>query len=406
MVLYNRAHYSVFLSDMIRSTLLTLALLLLSASPLWANVDVRVAYLEAFQKRPPTLSNLDPIPPDEGLQGAKLGRNENATTGTFLKHQYELLTYTLDEDDDLLETAREALEAADFLVVNASRDDLLAIADLPQAQSRVIFNASVADSDLRSAECRSNLLHTLPSRAMRADALAQFAVKKKWTDWALIAGPQDADKAFANALDRSANKFGVRIRDRKDWTFDADMRRSAASEVPLFTQSLSDHDLLVIADEANDFARYIAFNTWDPRPVAGSEGIVPAAWHRAVEQHGAAQLQNRFRELAGRDMRAVDWAAWAAVRSIGEAVTRTNSADPDTVRDFLFSDAFQLGGFKGRKLSYRRWNGQLRQPMPLAHPRAVVALAPLEGFLHRTNELDTLGLDQPESDCTAMGDTG
>ena len=47
----------------------------------------------------------------------------------------------------------------------------------------------------------------------------------------------------------------------------------------------------------------------------------------------------------------MNWAAWAAVRSIGEAVTRTNSAEPDSVRDFLFSDRFELGGFKGRKVT-------------------------------------------------------
>ena len=159
-----------------------------------------------------------------------------------------------------------------------------------------------------------------------------------------------------------------------------------------------------MADEANDFARYVMYNTWDPRPIAGSEGIVPAAWHASVEQHGAAQLQSRFFDHAGRSMRAVDWAAWAAVRTIGEAVTRTNAADPATLRDFILSDAFELGGFKGRKLSYRPWNGQLRQPIPLAHPRALIALAPVEGFLHRVNELDTLGLDEPESGCTVMGE--
>ena len=60
---------------------------------------------------------------------------------------------------------------------------------------------------------------------------------------------------------------------------------------------------------------------------------------------------------------------------------------------------FELAGFKGRALTYRTWNGQLRQPIAIAHPRALVAQAPLEGFLHQTNELDSLGLDRPESKC-------
>lgn len=101
-------------------------------------------------------------------------------------------------------------------------------------------------------------------------------------------------------------------------------------------------------------------------------------------------------------MTAEDYAAWAAMRTLGEAVTRTNSADPATLRAFIFSDDFELAGFKGRPLTYRDWNGQLRQPIAIAHPRALVASAPLEGFLHQTNELDSLGLDRPESKCEAF----
>ena len=55
-----------------------------------------------------------------------------------------------------------------------------------------------------------------------------------------------------------------------------------------------------------------------------------------------------------------------------------------------------------RALSFRAWNGQLRQPVFLLWPGAVVATAPLEGFLHQRTEMDTLGLDQPESACKAM----
>jgi ABC transporter substrate binding protein (PQQ-dependent alcohol dehydrogenase system) len=385
--------------------ILTLALLLAIGfvTPVSAQIDVKIAYLKGWRALPPTLSNLDPIPDDEGLSGAQLGREDNATTGKFLKQSYELLPFEASPDDDLTAIAREALDASDFLVLNATRADVLMIADMPEAQGKLIFNASAPDNDLRSDACRANVFHTLPSRAMLSDALAQFAVQKKWTDWALITGPREEDQAFAASLDASAGKFGVRIRDRKTWTFDADMRRNASAEVPLFTQSFPEHDMLIVADEANDYARYVMFNTWDPRPIGGSEGVVPAAWHRAVEQHGAAQLQSRFQELAARPMRSIDWAAWAAVRSIGEAVTRTNATDPASVRAFLYSDAFELGGFKGRKLSFRNWNGQLRQPIPLAHPGALVALAPLEGFLHRVNELDTLGLDEPESNCAALG---
>lgn len=384
---------------MLRVLVFIVVSVLAVSPPVSADLNVTIAYLSVWKDQPPTLSNLDPIPADQGLRGVELGIQDNATTGGFLGHNYKLLRFDVQEGDDITAIAEEALQAADFIVVNAPRDALLQVSDLDAASGKLLFNAGAADTVLRSDDCRANVLHTLPSRRMLADALAQYAVKKQWTDWAMIVGAHEDDIAFANALEASAKKFKVRIRERKTWSLDADMRRNAAAEVPLFTRELPEHDLLVVADDANDFARYVMFNTWLPRPLAGSEGVVPAAWHRAVEQHGAAQLQNRFRELAARSMRAIDWAAWAAVRSIGEAVTRTSKVDVETVRMFLYSDAFELGGFKGRKLSFRSWNGQLRQPVPLAHPGAVVALAPLEGFLHQFNELDTLGIDEPENRC-------
>ncbi|MBO6755658.1 MAG: ABC transporter substrate-binding protein [Roseibium sp.] len=367
-----------------------------------AEVAVTIGYLEQVTPAPPVLSNLDPLPENEGLAGAEVGLADNATTGRFLKQTYTLDVRVVPEDGDFLAAAQELLSVTPFVVVNAPADDLLALADHPDAADAVLFNAGAPETTLRNETCRQNILHTLPSRAMLTDALAQFAVRRKWTDWVMLAGTRTGDQAFAAAIAKSAEKFGVRLRETKTWEFDADMRRNAAQEVPLFTQDLAQHDLMIIADEPGDFGRYVAYNTWEPRPVAGTEGLVPVAWDRTVEQWGAAQLQNRFEEAAARDMRPIDYAAWAAVRSIGEAVTRTNTADRDTIRDYLFSEAFELAGFKGRPLTFRSWNGQLRQPIPLTNPRALVALAPLEGFLHQRTELDTLGIDQAETACTAF----
>ncbi|GAA6188619.1 ABC transporter substrate-binding protein [Litorivita sp. NS0012-18] len=360
-----------------------------------------VTYLSARPAPPPTLSNLDPVPEDLGRAGAELARADNATTGRFLNHHYALETVTVSPENGV-EAARAALSASPYLIIDAAPDLLLQIADLPEAKGAILFNVGAPDPALRSAKCRSNLLHTAASYAMRADALSQFLVSKRWGKTALIAGPAPQDQAFAAAIEASLAKFGLRAGKRADWSADADMRRTASQEVPLFTQALGDHDVLIVADEANDFARYVVYNTWLARPVAGSVGLRPAAWGRVVEQWGAAQLQSRFRDLAGRDMQPRDYAAWAAMRSLGEAMTRVNSAQIETLRAYILSDTFELAGFKGRPLSYRAWNGQLRQPIPLLHDDAVVANAPLDGFLHQNNELDSLGLDRPESACTAF----
>ncbi|TMV09100.1 branched-chain amino acid ABC transporter substrate-binding protein [Ruegeria sediminis] len=379
-----------------------LAGLVLAAQAALADVNVPAVYLRQEVDLPPTLSNLDPVPGDLGEIGARLGLADNMTTGSFLGQSYALEVISIPVGGDLIASARNALEQSPFLILDAPASDQLTVADLPEAQSALLFNASSADMNLRGEDCRSNLFHTLPSYQMRSDALMQFARFKKWESLPLVAGTHPQDKAFAEALRQSAAKFGLRIEGEKSWVFDADMRRNASQEVPLFTQDFGDYDILLIADELHDFGRYIAYNTWQPRPVAGSEGLVPTAWAPVVEQWGAAQLQSRFHDLAARPMHPQDYAAWAAMRSIGEAVTRTNSDDPAVLRAFILSEKFELAGFKGRPLSFRSWNGQLRQPIPLVTPRALVAQAPLEGYLHQRNELDTLGLDEPESACEAF----
>jgi amino acid/amide ABC transporter substrate-binding protein, HAAT family (TC 3.A.1.4.-) len=366
---------------------------------------LRIDWIERQVSPPPVLSNMAAIPSGLGLDGARLAERDIATTGRFTGQSYDLHETVVAPDADFLKAAKSTLaEGARVLVVKAPAPDLLALADLPEAQGALILDAHAQDDALRGVDCRANVLHTAPSYAMRTDALAQFLLKKQWRKLVLIAGQLPEDLAFTAALKRSLTKFGLNLAGEKTWDFDANMRRAAAAEVPLFTQDLPAHDLLLVSDEPGDFARYIAYNTWVARPLAGSEGLKPVGWSGVVEQYGAAQLQNRFREAAGREMQQADFAAWIAVAALGEAFTRTQSTDPAMLRTYMLSDAFRLAGFLGRPLSFRNWNGQLRQPIPLVTERAVAALAPLEGFLHQINELDTLGVDAPESPCTAFGD--
>lgn len=385
---------------MFRRTLLACyALAIAMPAALAQTLEIPIIYLEREIPPPPTLSNLDPPPEDAGLAGARLGIEDSNTTGKFLGQEFSLVEVLVPEDADLITAAGDQLQDGALVVMNTPTADVIAVADaLPNA---LVFNAGAKDNELRLGDCRANLLHTLPSRAMLADALAQFLRNRQWSNWFLIEGPGPTDRLWADALRASATKYGQKIVEDKAWTFDADMRRNAAQEVPLFTQG-ADHDVIIVADEINDFARYVPYNTWQAVPVAGSAGLVPVAWAPVVEQWGAAQLQGRFGELAERPMRSLDYAAWAAVRSIAEAVTRTNANDTDTIRDYIMSEDFELAAFKGRKMSFRHWNGQLRQPIPLVHPEALTASAPLEGFLHERSDMDTLGFDEPESGCTAF----
>ncbi len=384
-------------------TRLLALILLLWFSPLAAlhaeSLEVRVGYIQWVPDTGPVLSNVLPEPADAGLRGAELGMADNATTGRFLGQSYRL-------DSRQASSAAEVTAAFDELrgqgirlfVLRVPGPSLQALAQSDGTDDLLLVNAGAKDDHLRTTSCLPGVIHTIPSFAMLTDALGQWLNQRRWKQLFLITGPTDDDLAWASAFRRTAKRFGLKLVEDKPWTFDADLRRTASKELPLFTQS-DDYDAVVVADVRGDFGEYVPFNTWLPRPVVGTQGMTPVAWHRVVESWGAAQLQNRFRELADRDMTGEDYAAWAAVRSIGTAVTELSSASASEIRSFLFSDQFQLAGFKGRKLTYRDWNGQLRQPIPLVHPRGLVAQAPFDGFLHPHNQMDTLGYDRPESQC-------
>lgn len=367
-----------------------------------AQLSISVGYLKVEQSRGASLSNIDPTPVDAGLAGARLGVGDNLTSGTFLGHKYKLLETRVDSRGDVQAAARVLLADVAVLIVDAPSQDLVTIADLPDAQNRIVFNVAAGGSALRDDACRANLLHSGVSDLMRSDALIQFLSSKRWGRISIIAGPRQRDTDFMQAIQRSAAKFRLQIVDDIVWDVDADMRRNAAQEVPILTQNFKAHDVTMVIDTSDDFGRYIAYNTWQAKPIVGTEGLAARSWSEVIERWGAAQLQSRFEALSGRPMRADDYAAWAAMRSVGEAVTRTGSAEAATLRSYMLSDQFELAGFKGRALSYRDWNGQLRQPIPLVTDRAMVAIAPLPGFLHQQTELDTLGLDRFESRCQAF----
>jgi len=200
----------------------------------------------------------------------------------------------------------------------------------------------------------------------------------------------------------SARKFGLKITAEKPWTFGplakARGDTPTRAEAMVFTRGL-DYDMAVVADEEGDWGDYVPFRTVDPRPVAGTQGLIATTWHPTLETWGAAQAQNRFRRLAGRLMRPLDYQVWAAVRTVGEAATQTRSTDPAVLAAHLVKPEFSLPAYKGVSLTYRPWDHQLRQPIIVVQPKAMVSVAPEQGFIHQRTPLDTLGADEPETAC-------
>lgn len=360
---------------------------------------IKISYITQEKKVPSALSNLDDFIQYKGMMGATIAIDDNNTTGQFTGQRFELKKVIVPVDGDVVQQfEQQVAKDSSFIISNLPKQQLQQLTDLESSQGKLFFDATTTDNELRNKQCRDNILHMLPSRAMRADALAQYMMKKKWTKWFLVSGMTQEDQLYSDSVKRSAKRFGIDIVAEKQWTHTYDARRTAQSDVPVFTQGV-DYDVLVVADEQGLFGEYFAYRSWKPRPVIGTQGLVPTAWHKTHEQWGAVQIQNRFKTIAGRNMHEQDYAAYLAARSIGEAAVRTQSNEMQVIKDYLLSSEFALQGYKGKPLSFRAWNGQLRQPILLAAAKSLVAVAPVEGFLHPKTELDTLGFDQAESIC-------
>ena len=384
---------------------LLLACLLAVPAPAAEPSRVAIAYLALTPKHASPTVTLDPPLTDEGVQGARLALADDQTTGQFLGQDFALRESLQPDAESVMDAARALLAGGERVVVtDLPAPLLLQVADLPEARDATFLDATSQDDSLRGADCRARVLHLLPSRAMLADALMQYLAVKAWRSVLLVQGRAPEDRAYADALRRSARKFQLRIAADKPWTFQPGAQRtdtghvSIGAEVGRFTQGLS-YDVLVVADTMDEFGDDLAYRTTDPRPIAGTQGLVPTAWAAPFEQWGATQLQARFLKQASRPMTERDFGAWMAVRAVGEAASRGVSADPAAIGAYLRSPKFELAAFKGARLTFRPWDGQLRQPVLLADPRSLVSVSPQPGYLHQFSELDTLGIDQPETTC-------
>jgi ABC transporter substrate binding protein (PQQ-dependent alcohol dehydrogenase system) len=367
--------------------------------------EIKVGYLR-WKDPKPTLSLIQTPADNDGLAGARLAINDDNTTGKFLDQQFSLEDVRLAGADNAASATIALAERGISLVVaDLPANALLEAADAGASRHLLFFNVGAIDDRLREEDCRANVIHTAPTRTMLADALAQYLVWKQWRRWLLVVGSHIDDKLYGDALRRAAKRFGARIVQERVFEDAGGARRTDSGvvqiqrQLPVFTQSAPAYDVLVAADESEVFASYLPYRTWDARPVAGSAGLVPTSWDGSHDQWGAVQLQDRFRKLFSRPMTARDMQAWTAVRMIGESSSRIHSTDPKMMLDFLKGPTFALAAFKGQPLTLRDWNLQLRQPILLSDGRMIVSVSPQEGFLHQVSELDTLGMDRPESKC-------
>ena len=362
-------------------------------------LDVKILYLEQKIEKPPVLSNIIDEPNDLGLKGAQVAIIDSNKSAKFLNQSFELIEKISYDENELIQAFEEFVKNKNSYVVLNVEDSLLKkIRANPLSKDSLLINASSQSTHLRSEICDKNLLHTIASNAMLYDGLMQFLVRRDFKDIFLISGNNPKDILINEDIKRSAKKFGANIIKEKIWENNTDIRRRATEEFPAFTQA-KDYDVILLADYFGDFGESMYFNTWLPRPVAGTQGLTPVTWSKVIEANGAAQMQSRFEKFSSRWMESRDYSNWVAVRAIITAISNTKTADLKTNLEYIYSDKFDIAAYMGRKLSFRDYNGQLRMPIALVQPRALISVSPQVGFLHPITDLDTLGIAPFEMKC-------
>ena len=338
---------------------------------------------------------------DHPFAGAQIGIDEAAALVRVLNTEFALERITVKSPAEVAPAVIQALEArgVHFFLIDAPAEAFKPLAAATKGRDALLFNVTAPDDGLRRELCASEFVHVIPSLAMRMDALMQYLASRKWRDILVFEGPLPADAEIVKAFTRSAQKFGAKIVTNQHFKAGTDPREREQNNPALLSAIRGNYDVVFVADEAFDFVRQVPYHTVLPRPVVGSIDLESVAWHWTWEHNGAPQVNSRFdKKSGGRRMESADWAAWVAVKMVVQATLRTRSTDFAKQRDFILGDA-GFDGDKGLPVSVRPWDHQVRQAMLLAAPYMVVASAPVEGFLHRINELDTLGDDEPETSC-------
>ena len=299
-----------------------------------------------------------------------------------------------------VESARAAAQAAEkagaaLILTDLPADWTLAVAD---AVNLPVLNIGASDDRLRQQDCRARLYHLLPSERMRADALAQALVSRKWSKLLLLVGAGPQDQSRAATAQASIKRYGLQVVATKPFKLSTDPRERDLAN-PLLLTAGSSYDAVWVVDSDGEFARALPYRTVLPRPVVGDAGLVALAWHAQFERYGAPQVSRRFFKALRRPMTDRDWAAWMAGKTLLALATAAPKGPNAAWAQALAKTA--VDGSKGVNMSFRPWDGQLRQPLLLTDGQGVIAQAPIEGLLHPTDVLDTLGADAPEKLCKA-----
>ena len=122
---------------------------------------VKVGVIQETHSRE-TISILDVPPVDDFVAGARMGMDDNNTTGRFLDQTFSIVDAKLAPGDDPVGPLNTMLaDGVRLFIVDLPAAGILAVADAARPSGALVFNAGAPDDRLREEDCRANVIHVV-----------------------------------------------------------------------------------------------------------------------------------------------------------------------------------------------------------------------------------------------------
>lgn len=275
------------------------------------------------------------------------------------------------------------VEGVQVLIGGLGAGQAAVLADVAQRHDVLFVNVGSSDLLVRST-CDPRTFHVEASAGMYLDAMVARSAAAGDRSWFLVHLDDEEGWARAERMRSAVDRHG---------RGGSLVGTSAVPENhPLYRDQLiaareAGADALVLALGAVDQIAFLAQQSSldaalpvipypDPLTqareymaaavrLAGDTAIVErvALWEATLQEDGADDLNERFASRYANPMDPYGWAAYAAVVIVYQAHLETGSADPATLAAYLRAPETTFDLHKGMPLSFRSWDGQLRQPL-------------------------------------------
>jgi ABC-type branched-subunit amino acid transport system substrate-binding protein len=330
---------------------------------------VRIAHLSRRQ-------GLDAEIASYAIMGAQLGAEEADVTAGMFGTKVELIVEDATTPENMLTLARKLSSGENVSAIIAAVDDLstAGLSAFAQQQRVLCLNTVARGGDLRGEKCHRSTFHVEPDLAMYTHAMGQWLIQNNRKRWYYIVAE--------GAIGQEVLERGSRFLQHQGGT---DLGRAVVSagqsdyKDVLAHLARGDAEAIVVALRGDELRHFLdqykasglnvllagvpldMLALWQTSPEA-LQGVWVTSWYHGLERFSARELNRRFYRRFERPAEGFAWTNWAAVKLVTEGVLRSASTDASALVDYLES-APPFDGHKGRSLTFREWNHQLRQPL-------------------------------------------